>query len=102
MVNIVQPDVDSLARDFTVSRQAMDAYQDSEQQKEDEFVLAHEEYTAPLAEAELQNQNEGRGKDSLLMNIAEIPADIGVGLLKAGEEIAESVGARDNLFKFLS
>ena len=99
MVNIVQPDVDSLARDFTVSRQAVDAYQDSEQQKEDEFVLAHEEYTAPLAEAELQNQNEGRGKDSLLMNIAEIPADIGVGLLKAGEEIAESVGARDNLFK---
>ena len=97
MVNISEPDVDSIASDFHRLNKASNAYQDSDQQQLDNYTIAHEEHVAPLAEAELQNQNEGRNKDSFLMNMAEIPADVGVGLLKSVEEIAQTAGAKDNL-----
>ena len=98
MVNISEPDVDNIASDFHRLNKASNAYQDSDQQQLDNYTIAHEEHVAPLAEAELQNQNEGRNKDSFLMNIAEIPADIGVGLVRSVEEIAQTAGAKDNLF----
>ena len=99
MVNIIKPDIESITSDYHNFSRAQDAYQGSEQQQLEEYTKAHEEHIAPLAEEELEKQNENKNGDSILQNIFEIPQDLGVGVVRAAGEVVEAVGGPENVFK---
>jgi hypothetical protein len=99
MVNIIKPDIESITSDYHNFSRAQDAYQGSEQQQLEEYTKAHEEHIAPLAEEELEKQNENKNGDSILQNIFEIPQDLAVGVVRAAGEVVEAVGGPDNVFK---
>ena len=63
MVNIVKPDIESITSDYHNFSRAQEAYQGSEQQQLEEYTKAHEEHIAPLAEEELEKQNENKNGD---------------------------------------
>ena len=97
MVDIIKPDIESITSDFHTFGKAQVDYQGSEQQQLDEYTKAHEEHIAPLAEEELENQN-NNSKDSVFQNILEIVPDIAVGGLKGIGEGVEALGGPENVF----
>ena len=98
MVDIVKPNIESLTSDFHNFGQMKADYQGSEQQQLDEYTVAHEEHIAPLAEIELEKQNNNK-EDSILRNFFEIPQDLAVGTVRAVGEGIEFLGGPDNIFK---
>tara|TARA_R110000803_G_scaffold210576_1_gene282749 strand:- start:27 stop:3983 length:3957 start_codon:yes stop_codon:yes gene_type:complete len=97
MVDIVKPDIESITSDFHTFGKAQADYQGSEQQQLDEYTKAHEEHIAPLAEEELENQN-NNSKDSMLQNILEILPDVAVGGVRGIGEVVEAAGGPKNVF----
>ncbi len=98
MVDIVKPNIESLTSDFHNFGQMKADYQGSEQQQLDEYTVAHEEHIAPLAEIELEKQNNNK-EDSILRNFFEIPQDLAVGAVRAVGEGIEALGGPENVFK---
>lgn len=97
MVDIIKPDVESLTKDFYNYSNIRNDYEGSEQQQLDDYTEAHEEFTAPKAEEELEKQAENKS-DSILQNIFEIPVDIAVGGARGVGEVVTALGGPENPF----
>lgn len=98
MVDIIKPDIESLTSNFHNYSKIREDYEGSEQQQIDDYTKAHEEFTAPKAEEELEKQTENKS-DSILQNIFEIPADIAVGAARGVGEVVTALGGPKNPFK---
>ena len=96
MVDIFDPNAIEDAEQFGSVQKFRNAYEGSKQEERDNDIVNFEEEVAPNAKLEEEKGN--HGQDGFFQSLAELPVDIAIGGLKAGEEVLQALGAPDNLF----
>ena len=91
MVQTREPDINEIEQRFSSLSSLQADYSVSNQKVKDDEVIQHEESVAGPSQLELDRQNSG-SKDSILQNIAEIPADLAVGAVRGVGNILHNVG----------
>jgi hypothetical protein len=100
MVQIFDPNSQEATDQFNSIQKHRANYEGSKQQERDLDTESYENEVAPNIELEQEKAN--KGHDGFFQTIFEAPVDVGTGILKAGEEIAVSMGAPKNFLNLPS
>lgn len=94
MADIIVPNTDNIEQQFSALSSIREQYDSSQQRKDDEATIQHENDVAGPSQEEIQRQNDRSG-DSILDNIGEIIPDIVVGAARSIGELGKFIGVTD-------